>query len=278
MKDKKNVLKPVLIRLAVYACSFYLLLCAAVYFKQGSIVFVPTVGEPERNPADIGLNFEDLLLDSGNEKIHAWYIPANADKGTVLICHGNAGNLGHRMSTISIWNRLGMNIMIFDYQGYGKSSGSPGEEASYSDVEACFNWLKEQKKDKKPLIIHGRSLGGGPACWAAVNLQFDGLILESTFTSISDMGSHQFPFLPVRLICNIDFENRERVGKIKIPVLVFHGKEDEIIPYKMGKQLAEAADVDLQDLEGDHNSGFRDTESYPAKLKEFIFSLSGQEK
>ena len=251
-------------------------MCVAVYFKQNSIVFVPTVGEPHSNPAKIGLKFEDLMIDSGGKKIHAWYVPAEENRGTVLFCHGNAGNLGHRLTTINIWNRLGLNILIFDYQGYGKSEGSPTEEACYSDVKACFQWLEENEKVQRPLIIHGRSVGGGPACWGADNLEFDGLILESTFTSIPDAGANQFPFLPVRMLSKIDFNNKKILRSVDIPVLIFHGKGDEVIPYSMGLELAKAAGVELNELQGAHNGGFDITPSYTLKLEEFISRLNPQ--
>ena len=98
----------------------YIVMCLGIYFFQSKLVFVPTKGEPQYTPQNLGLDFEDFMLESGSEKINAWFIPSKANKGTVFFCHGNAGNLGHRLSTIRIWHELGMNILLFDYRGFGK--------------------------------------------------------------------------------------------------------------------------------------------------------------
>jgi fermentation-respiration switch protein FrsA (DUF1100 family) len=215
-----------------------------------------------------------LSIKSDGFDINAWYVPAIASRGTVLFCHGNAGNIGFRMNNIRIWNQLGMNVLIFDYRGYGLSQGTTTEQGCYEDVKACYSWLKEHYPTQGPFIIHGRSLGGGVASWAAENLSCDGLILESTFTSIPAMGQYRFPFLPITFISNIYFPTTERIGKIACPIQVFHSKDDDVIPYFMGEQLARLAGVELQLLKGDHNNGFSFTSNYSDKLNEFVSRLS----
>ena len=269
----KEKLYNALKRASIFIGVTYFMLCGTVFFMQESFVFVPTRGEPGSTPKVLSLPYEDLKLKSGDGEIHAWFIPAKADKGTILFCHGNAGNLGHRISTVKIWNDLGYNLMIFDYRGFGISTGSPSEENCYEDTKTCYEWLKDNNKLSKKLIIHGRSLGGGPATWAALNLSSHGLILESTFTSIPDMGRKQFPILPVDLITYIEFPILERVSKLTIPLLVLHSKDDEFIPYSMAERLAATGGVELQDLTGDHNSGFTRTIDYKDKLEDFISTL-----
>lgn len=274
--DKKSTWKTGLIKTLRVVLIIYLLLCFGVYFLQAKLVFVPTVGEPGRVPSELGLEYEDLRLKSGNEQIHAWFVPARNARGTVLFCHGNAGNLGHRLATIKIWNDLGMNILLFDYRGFGSSTGAPTEEGCYEDVMACYNWLTENNNLKKPLVIHGRSLGGGIASWAANQLDCDGLILESTFTSIPDMGAHYYPFLPVSLISSINFRSIDEVKKLKVPLLVAHGPADEIIPYHMGKKLAKEGNCELIELIGDHNNGFEISPKYIPALRKFISQVSSK--
>jgi len=274
--SRKSSLKSNLIRILRVLLLVYLLMCFGVYFLQAKLVFVPTVGEPQRTPVEMGIDYENLRLKSGTETIQAWYVPARENRGTVLFCHGNAGNLEHRLSTIRIWHDLGLNIMLFDYRGFGSSSGSPTEQGCYEDAQTCYDWLKENGKLNGPFIIHGRSLGGGIASWAAVNFKNSGLVLESTFTSIPDMGAHFYPFLPVNLISSIKFPNLERVKKLSKPLLVIHGREDEVIPYKMGQALHAAAKSVFIELTGAHNSGFEITPEYKTGLKVFTDKIISQ--
>ncbi len=269
MNLKKSLGKLFLIVLLLYSVG-----CIGLYSYQEKIVFIPMKGEPRYTPANLGYSFENLRLKSGEEEINAWFIPAQNARATVLFCHGNAGNLEHRLATIKIWHELGVNLMIFDYKGYGSSTGKPSEEGLYEDAQVCHKWLMDNKKIKLPLIIHGRSLGGGVAAWVANNLVCDGLILESTFTSIPDMGAHYYPYLPIRWLSKIYFENLEQVKKTTVPLLVFHGQEDEVIPYEMGVTLAKEGKGEFVDLIGDHNNGFEISPKYIPALGRFIQQLS----
>ena len=270
----KSLVKKGLFRIIRVLLIVYLLMCLGVYLFQAKLVFVPTKGEPAYTPENLGLEYEDLSLKSGQETVHAWFVAAKENKGTVLFCHGNAGNLGHRLSTIRVWNKLGMNIFLFDYRGFGKSTGTPSEEGCYEDVKTCYEWLeKNSKLSSKPFIIHGRSLGGGSATWAAMNFECDGLILESTFTSVPDMGARLYPFLPIRILSKINFPNEERVKSFKKPLLIIHGKEDEVIPYEMGRKMAEQTKADFLELTGAHNSGFDTSPDYGLTLRTFVEKL-----
>ncbi len=272
-EDVKPAWKKSVLRLGFFTLIIYVSFCLLVFFMQEKIVFIPTIGTPYQNPATLDIQFEDLKLKSGSHDINAWYVPAEENQGTVLFCHGNAGNLGHRLDTVKIWHRLGFNIMLFDYRGFGLSEGEPSEKGCYQDVQACYNWLNDNQKKNGPFIIHGRSLGGGVASWAATQFSCDGLILESTFTSIPDMGRHKFPILPIGMISTMDFSSLSRIDQLKCPLLVLHGPDDEVIPYFMGERLAEAGGVDLHKLDGGHNTGFNRTKAYPQILSEFISSL-----
>lgn len=272
-KSKSNVFVKV-IRVLVIV---YVTMCLGIYLFQGNLVFVPTKGTPTKTPLNIGLEYKDLSLKSGNETIHAWYIPAKENKGTILFCHGNAGNLEHRLSTIRTWNSTGMNIMLFDYRGFGQSTGTPSEEGCYEDAKVCFEWLQSNGKLKKPFIIHGRSLGGGIASWAALNFENDGLILESTFTSVPEMGALYYPYLPVKLISSIEFPTEKRLKSYSKPLLIIHGKSDEVIPYEMGQKMAQQTDAIFFELIGTHNSGFDITEEYQPTLQKFVDSIISQE-
>ena len=169
-----------------------------------------------------------------------------------------------------IWHELRCNILLFDYRGYGKSEGSPGEQNCYEDAEAVYAWLQANSADT-PLIFHGRSLGGGVASYLASRHPAAGLILESTFTSIPAMASHQFPLVP-SFICTTRFDTLERIQTIDMPVLILHSPDDEIIPYYMGKQLYGDGGPGrlFTELRGGHNEGFLQSDNYIPALESFI--------
>ena len=124
----------------------YLLLVGFVYIRQGSMVYYPTK-DIEATPADIGLKYEEITLTTKDSvNLSAWYVPARDERGVVLFCHGNAGNISHRLDSIRIFHDLGLSVLIFDYRGYGKSEGSPTEEGTYLDAESAWEYLVNVKK------------------------------------------------------------------------------------------------------------------------------------
>jgi fermentation-respiration switch protein FrsA (DUF1100 family) len=177
----------------------------------------------------------------------------------VLIFHGNAGNISHRIDYLTMFNRLGYATLIIDYRGYGKSSGAPGEEGTYRDGEAAWRYLMETRKfTPQDIVLFGESLGGGIATWLALQHPPRALVLASTFTSVPDLGAQVYPWLPVRLLARIDYPNLERIRQITVPVLIAHSRNDDIIPFSHGQALFEAAHEPKQllELRGGHNDGF----------------------
>lgn len=249
---------------------------------QGRLVYRP-YKTLEATPADVGLAYEDLRLASGDETIHAWFVPASSVheskdvRATVLFCHGNGGNISHRLETLAILHGLGLNTLIFDYQGYGESSGSPGEGKTYQDATACWNWLVGQLGEKpERIVVMGRSLGGAVAAWVAEEFSPAGLVLESTFTSVPDMGAGMYPWLPVRLLSRIAYDTRSRLARIDCPVLVAHSPEDDMVPYSFGRELLAAAGpgAGFLELQGDHNTGYLLTgEAYAQGLDRFFANI-----
>ncbi len=258
----------------------YLLLCSGVYLVQDKLVFHPRSGGGG-TPGDIGLSFEELRFKTASGAIlHGWYVPAassDANTPVVLFCHGNAGNLTHRLDTIRLIHDLGLHLLIYDYQGYGLSQGSPNEQATYADVEAAWNVLVRDKKiDPGRIILWGRSLGGAVAAWCARQHTPCALVLESTFTSVPDMGARIYPFFPVRFLCRLRYDTRTLLASINCPLLVVHSPEDSVVPYAFGKQLYAAGKEPKQFLEiqGDHNDGYLVSgQQYTAGIIKFIQSF-----
>ena len=238
-------------------------LVALLYIFQSRLVYFPQKNVLSK-PSDIGLGYEQVeLTTSDNIKLDAWYIPAAQAKFTVLFCHGNAGNIGHRLDSLAIFHSLGLNCLIFDYRGYGNSGGRPSETGTYLDARAAWDWLVENKKiPAENIIIFGRSLGGAVAANLAGQTQPTGLVLESCFTSFVDIAKHYYPLLPVKIFARFDYNTIESVKKISCPLLVIHSPDDEIIPFKMGQKLYDIASVPKQfaQISGGHNEGFVESE------------------
>jgi fermentation-respiration switch protein FrsA (DUF1100 family) len=237
-----------------------------LYVLQDRLVFLPHMPgrELDTTPKSMGFSYEDVWIDTEDgERLHGWHIPTDDDRtrGTLLFFHGNAGNISHRMESVLIFNRLGLNVLIVDYRGYGQSSGKPGEEGTYLDARASWDFLVEQRGvPPRDIVIFGRSLGGAVGAWLASqpDVRPAGVIIESCFSSGMDMGKQLYPVLPVRLITRIDYPVREYVTRIQAPVLVAHSRHDEIIPFSMGQTIFEEAlePKSFLEMEGDHNAGF----------------------
>jgi fermentation-respiration switch protein FrsA (DUF1100 family) len=259
----------------------YVALGAMLYLFQGSMVFLANL--PGRaldaEPSDIGLAFEDVQIDTADgERLHGWLVPAAEARGALLFFHGNAGNISHRLESIMIFNRLGLDVLIVDYRGYGQSTGKPSEEGTYRDAVAAWDYLvRARGVDPGRIVIFGRSLGGAVGAWLAARLPDDGrpaaVIIESSFTSGADMARRLYPVYPARLLTRLKYPVADYVGRIGCPVLVVHSRDDEIIPFTMGQALYEAAREPKAfiELRGDHNAGFWiSREDYAAGLAEFL--------
>jgi uncharacterized protein len=253
-----NVKRMLLLVIASLAAG-YLLLIAYVYAKQEEMLYFPA-REIEATPYTIGLEYQDLILRTKDGvDISAWYIPAENARGFLLFCHGNAGNISHRLDSIKIFHSLGLSVLIFDYRGYGKSKGSPDEEGTYHDAEAAWDYLVTVLHSRpEKIVFFGRSLGSAIAAELALRKQAGVLIMESGFTSVPDLGKKLFPHLPVRLISRYQYDSISKVGRIKLPKLFIHSPEDEIVPYEQGAKLFESAaePKELLKIAGGHNEGF----------------------
>ncbi len=239
----------------------YAALVALAYMFQTRLVYFPQIGrEIAATPLAYGLAFEPVTLATADgEKLAAWWVPHERAAGTVLIFHGNAGNISHRLDYLTMFHRLGYASLIADYRGYGQSTGSPSENGTYRDAEAAWNWLTEERGlAAGDIVVLGESLGGAVAAWLAARVKPRALIIASAFTSVPELGAQVYPFLPVRLISRFSYDTREAIKAVKGPILIAHSREDDIIPFAHGKALYEAAREPKRFLEmrGGHNDGF----------------------
>jgi len=259
----------------------YVALGVMLYLFQGSMVFLANLpGRAlEATPRDIGLDYEDVQIGTADgERLHGWFVPAANARGALLFFHGNAGNISHRLESIAIFNRLGLDVLIIDYRGYGQSTGKPGEQGTYRDAQAAWTYLlRERGLAPGSIVVFGRSLGGAVGAWLAAQLAADeqpaALIIESSFSSGADMARRLYPVYPARLLTRLEYPVVDYARRLRCPVLVVHSRDDEIIPFAMGRAIYAAAPQPKAfiELRGDHNSGFWiSRQQYTAGLADFL--------
>lgn len=202
------------------------------------------VYKPDRaiteTPAGQNVEFEDVTFVAEDGKLlNGWWVPCEDARGTIIYCHGNAGNLGGRVKVCTDLPRLGVNVFIFDYRGYGKSRGWSSEQGTYRDARAAYEFVRARHDDSDdpPVIVYGGSLGAAVATQLALDKKIRGLILENAFTSVPNMGERIYPWLPVRALGRIRYDTVSKIGRIIVPKLIAHSRDDELIPYDMGEEL-----------------------------------------
>jgi len=250
-----------LLNIAIIAAIAYAALVLLVFSVQSRLIYYPGTGrDMVATPKQAGLAYEPVKISTTDgETLHGWFVPAAAANGTVLFFHGNAGNISHRMEYLLMFHRLGYDTFIFDYRGYGESSGAPSESGTYLDAQAAWRYLTETKAiPPERIVLFGESLGGAVAAWLAAREKPGALVLASVFTSVPDMAAKIYPFLPVRLLSRFDYNTLEYLQSVACPVFVAHSHQDEIVPFEQGRALYQAALGPKQflELQGGHNDGF----------------------
>ena len=265
-----------MIRLIVYPLALIIVFAIYIKYIESRSIFFPT-RNIDLTPADIKIPFENIYLKTtNNTQIHGWFIPFEGAHQTILFCHGNGGNVSHRLEKIILLRRAKVNILIFDYQGYGNSQGKPSEKAIYKDTSTAYNYLvKERGVNPKDIILYGESLGCAAAIDLAAREPVGGLILEGAFSSGRDMARIIYPFLPNALFFS-RFNSIGKIDKVVEPKLFIHSTSDEIVPYSLAQKLFKAAKEPKQfiQIRGGHNTAFIDSqEDYTAAIITFSEEL-----
>jgi fermentation-respiration switch protein FrsA (DUF1100 family) len=244
-------------------------------YSEKGIVFFPDpylVG----TPADFGLEYEEVHFpaDDGVE-LHGWWVP-KAGAPTLLWFHGNGGNISHRLENIKLLHDLvGVQVFIFDYREYGRSQGRISREGTFMDAAGAYRHLTEVRAiPAADLVLFGRSLGTALATDLAGRRPCRSLILESAFTNSSDMAKMMAPSL-FDWRPRVPYDNLGKIDRVKVPVFIIHGSQDEIIPVDMGRRVFAAANdpKELYIIAGAHHNdtylvGGRE---YFRRWQEFIF-------
>ena len=219
----------------------YFVIILFVYFYQRSLLYHPS----ENNYLNdkISFSYKEIFIETDkNIKLKSWFIEKDLEKfKTILLFHGNAGNLFNRVYKLNELNKLNLNILIISWRGFSGNEGKPTEKNLYHDAEAAVKWLNSRGVNNKNIILYGESLGTGVATELGKQNIFGGIILESPFTSIAKAAKIYYPYLPINLVLKDRFNSIEKIQSITTPILIMHGKKDNIVPQKMGLELFEKA-------------------------------------
>ena len=258
--------------------SFYILLLIIMFFFQSNLIYHPSGNnylkdQVTNEPTEI----EKVKITTvDNIDLVAWFYNKDIEKfKTILFFHGNAGSLENRTYKLNHFKDLNVNFLIIAWRGFSGNAGKPNEVGLYNDAASAIKWLKSKGVTEKNIILYGESLGTGVAVEVAQNKNYAGVILESPFTSMVNIGKKHYPFFPVSLLLKDKFESYKKMNNIFVPVLIMHGKVDKIVPYDMGKKMYELANEPKffysQDY-GDHMIEY--DEKLLSALKKFILSLN----
>lgn len=247
------------------------------WFVERQVFFPDTT--IERTPADLDLPFEDIWFTSNDSvRLHGWLIPASPSNHLLLFCHGNAGNISHRLDNVHLLQQRGISVFIFDYRGYGRSEGRISEKGFYLDSEAAYRVAVEwAERHRAKLVVFGRSLGGIAATHLGATKNCDGLILESTFTNMGAMARAHYPLPFAEHLLKHRLDAVGQIGRVRVPVLFFHGDNDKIVPIRLGRALYQAAPnpkefVVLQGA-GHNDTYYVGGQDYFKKIEAFFGSL-----
>jgi len=257
---------------------FYILLLIIVFFFQGNLLYHPTIDNYLKDQVEREPNEIEKVKITTKDKIDliGWFYNRDLEEfKTILFFHGNAGSLENRTYKLNHFKNLNLNFLIIAWRGFSGNKGKPNEMGLYEDAKSAIKWLKAKGIKEKNIILYGESLGTGVVVEVAQNKNYAGVILESPFTSMVNMGKKYYPFFPVNLLLKDKFESYKKIDNIFVPVLIMHGKVDKIVPYYMGKKMYELANEPkffYSQEYGDHMIEY--DEKLLSALNQFILSLN----
>jgi uncharacterized protein len=261
----------------------YLLLLLALRLSESRLLYAPGARTLVPPPPSLGLAPERVAIPStGGVTLVAWIVrapePGRAGRW-LLICHGNAGNLSDvgRPAHYAGLRALGLNLLAFDYRGYGESGGDPTEHGLYDDAEAAYRYLRDTVGvPAERIVIFGHSLGSAVAVELATRVPAAGLVLDGAVASVVERAQEVYPYVPVRWIARSRYASVDKIGRVRIPKLFLHARGDEVIPFAHGRRLYDAAPTPktFVALAGGHGDAFEvDAAAYFGSIGRFIDEL-----
>lgn len=255
----------------------YASLCGVVAWQQSRLMLFP-IREVRLTPGDFAMEYETWGVESSaGAQIQAWKIPPSTQpaRAWVLHCHGNGGNISHRLEVARWLHQLQLGVVLFDYRGFGESQGAARQESDLiDDGQAVLDRLGREHP-QEPILLYGESLGGGVASALACRNPCAGLVLQSTFSSLRKRASEAYPFLPVSRLLRFPLDTLGRLPHVQCPILVMHSRDDEVIGFHHGQELFEAAPEPKfwQELKGGHNS--LEAESWRLGMEALLQAMEG---
>lgn len=261
----------------IAAIIVYVLLIAAVWAMQDHLMFGRHTHEMVETPDARNMVYEEVRLDVAGECTVGWWLPLPDAKATVLFSHGSGRNISGYLNDAALFQEAGLSVLLYDYGGYGLSTGQPSEERCCADGLAMWNYLVNNKNiSPDSIIIAGSSMGGGIACEIASQVSPRAVLLESTFTSVPDVLWDTYPYFPANWICRIQFRNLDKIQKVTCPVLIVHSKDDTVVPFAHGERLYQHVNAPklFVEIRGAHYGGkFTSKETYLQGLKAFLETM-----
>jgi hypothetical protein len=263
----------------------YVLLLVVLRLSESRLVYAP--GERRLEPPPPALAAERVRIPSTDGvALVAWIIraaPADSASRWLLICHGNAGNLSNagRPAHYAGLRALGLNLLAFDYRGYGESDGEPTERGLYDDAAAAYRYLRDVLQvPPGRIVLFGHSLGSAVAVDLATREPAAGIVLDGALASVLGRAQEVYPYLPVRWIARSRYASIEKIGRVRMPKLFLHARADEVIPFAHGRRLYESATEPktFVALRGGHGDAFDvDSATYFGAIRAFLASLPPSE-
>ena len=264
---------------AIVAVGAYLGLLVVLRLSEPRLIYAPGPARPlAAPPPALGLPVERAEIRTEDGLTLVSWIIRTADSAApwLLICHGNGGNLSDagRPEHYASLRSLGLNLLAFDYRGYGESEGKPSEAGLYRDAHAAYRLLADSLAvPPERIYLFGHSLGSAVAVELAGRVGAAGLILDGALTSVAERGQELYPYVPVRWIAASRYASIERIGALRLPKLFLHAEHDEVVPIGHGRRLYQAAPAPKRFVEraGGHGDAFIvDAEKYYGAIERFV--------
>jgi len=258
----------------------YFVLVGLMALFQNSLIFHPS-SQMLASPDRTGIPWSEHFMEMNDgTKLHAWFFENEGADFTVILSHGNAGNISGRIDIAELLVDAGVSVFMYDYRGYGKSEGSPSEKKVMRDALEVAEYLSENEGiGVDSMIFYGRSLGGPIAAYQAKSLGGAGLVLDSSFLNAKEVASDVYPFVPGMFI-RAEFPADRYLREMDpIPVMIMHSPDDNIIRYRHGQELYAIAGEPKTfiELRGGHNDNFfRSTDIYETAWRDFIEQLANR--
>ena len=260
------------------ALSLYISIIGYVYFNQHNIVLSPS---SDYHPPPKSFNITQNFIQFGdNDSLHTWYVSNNKNDLTVLYFSGNAFNISHRLFHIDVFNQLNINAVMFDYKGYGLSTGLiERKESFFESSELVYDYMIDALGvSSDSIIFWGYSLGSPIAAELAMKYNSLAIILDSPVISINKISEERFPFIPFGIINKFDFDINQYIDQSKAPIILIHSEDDEVIPFRHALEFfngLERNNKKMVKIKGVHRlSAFKSFPVYFDNIKLFISGLT----